>query len=94
MRLWWWRRRLLPAPSWPALVRLRSATVLVLRGGKWLVLQYNLELTIPNDRFDAVKEAAGAAQLFAPSLAHASVITRERESTSYRLDTDRREPLA
>ena len=27
-------------------------------------------------------------------LAHASVITRERESTSYRLDTDRREPLA
>ena len=33
MRLWWRRRWLLPAPSLPALLRLRSATVLVLRGG-------------------------------------------------------------
>jgi hypothetical protein len=31
--LWWRRRRLLPAPSLPALLRLRSATALVLRGG-------------------------------------------------------------
>jgi hypothetical protein len=30
MLLWWWRRRLLPPPSLAALLRLRSAPVLVL----------------------------------------------------------------
>lgn len=38
----------------------RGSGVLVRRGDGWKVLQYVLSMTIPNDRFDAVKEDATA----------------------------------
>jgi hypothetical protein len=33
----------------------RGAGVLVHRGGRWLVTLYDLSITVPNERFDAVK---------------------------------------
>jgi hypothetical protein len=39
----------------------RGSGVLALRSGRWVILQYNLEITIPNERFDLAKDAAGAA---------------------------------
>jgi hypothetical protein len=44
----------------------RGSGVVARRGGRWVILQYNLTVTVPNDRFDAVKEAAGAAEIVAP----------------------------
>lgn len=31
--------------------------------GRWKILQYNLAITVPNERFDAAKEAAGSAAI-------------------------------
>ena len=46
----------------------RGSGVLALRDGRWLILHYNLTITVPNDRFDLVKEAAGpSAILQAPA---------------------------
>ncbi|MBL9021418.1 MAG: nuclear transport factor 2 family protein [Myxococcales bacterium] len=39
----------------------RGSGVLARRGGAWKILQYNLTITVPNDRFALVKEAAGPA---------------------------------
>jgi hypothetical protein len=44
----------------------RGSGVLVRRGDAWKVLQYVLSMTIPNDRFDAVKEDATARIALAP----------------------------
>lgn len=41
----------------------RGSGVLALRDGTWKILQYNLAVTVPNDRFATVKEAAGDAVL-------------------------------
>jgi hypothetical protein len=41
----------------------RGSGVLALRGEKWIILHYNLTITVPNDRFDLVKEAAGPATI-------------------------------
>ena len=38
----------------------RGSGVLERTGGRWLVVQYNLALTVPNDRFEAVRAAASA----------------------------------
>ena len=43
----------------------RGSGVAVRDGDKWLLLKYNLAITVPNDRFDLVKEAAGAARVLA-----------------------------
>jgi hypothetical protein len=37
----------------------RGSGVVVRRGGRWVIAQYNLAVTVPNDRFDAVKKAIG-----------------------------------
>ncbi len=42
----------------PNLGPARGSGVLVKRGGQWKISQYNLAITVPNDRFDAVKKAA------------------------------------
>ena len=39
----------------------RGSGVVALRRGAWLILQYNLTLTIPNERFGEVHDAASAA---------------------------------
>ncbi len=39
----------------------RGSGVLRRHGGRWQIAHYNLALTVPNERFDLVKEAAGAA---------------------------------
>ncbi len=39
----------------------RGSGVLALRRGAWVILQYNLTLTIPNERFGEVRDAASAA---------------------------------
>ncbi len=44
----------------------RGSGVLVRRSDGWRVLQYVLSMTIPNDRFDAVKDDATAALVLAP----------------------------
>ena len=44
----------------------RGSGVVAWRGGRWLLLQYNLAITVPNERFDLAKEAAGAARVLAP----------------------------
>lgn len=44
----------------------RGSGVLALRGDRWMILHYNLAITVPNERFDIVKEAAGPARLLAP----------------------------
>jgi hypothetical protein len=41
----------------------RGSGVLALRAGSWKIVQYNLALTIPNERFSMVREAAGAAEV-------------------------------
>ncbi len=38
----------------------RGSGVLALRDGRWRIVQYNLALTVPNERFALVREAAGA----------------------------------
>jgi hypothetical protein len=43
----------------------RGSGVLLLRAGSWRIAQYNLTLTIPNERFDLVKEAADDARVLA-----------------------------
>jgi hypothetical protein len=39
----------------------RGSGVVALRHGAWVILQYNLTLTIPNERFGEVRDAASAA---------------------------------
>ncbi|MFO0758777.1 MAG: nuclear transport factor 2 family protein [Byssovorax sp.] len=39
----------------------RGSGVLARRGETWMIRQYNLAITVPNDRFDAVKTAIGGA---------------------------------
>ena len=39
----------------------RGTGALVRRAGRWLLVQYSLSLTVPNERFDAVREAIDAA---------------------------------
>jgi hypothetical protein len=41
----------------------RGSGALVWSGGRWQITQYNLALTIPNERFALVKEAAGPARV-------------------------------
>jgi len=41
----------------------RGSGVVALREGKWVIVHYNLAITVPNDRFDLAKDAAGAAKL-------------------------------
>jgi hypothetical protein len=38
----------------------RGAGVLVRMGGRWLLATYDLSITIPNDRFDAVRAVVEA----------------------------------
>jgi hypothetical protein len=42
----------------PNLGPARGSGVLVKRGAEWKISQYNLAITVPNGRFDAVKKAA------------------------------------
>jgi uncharacterized protein (TIGR02246 family) len=42
----------------PNLGPARGSGVLVKRGAEWKISQYNLAITVPNERFDAVKKAA------------------------------------
>jgi SnoaL-like domain len=42
----------------PNLGPARGSGVLVKRGAAWKIAQYNLAITVPNERFDAVKRAA------------------------------------
>jgi hypothetical protein len=42
----------------PNLGPARGSGVLVKRGPEWKLSQYNLAITVPNDRFEAVKKAA------------------------------------
>jgi hypothetical protein len=42
----------------PNLGPARGSGVLLKRGGRWQIVQYNLAITVPNERFDAVKRAA------------------------------------
>ncbi|MFO0745006.1 MAG: nuclear transport factor 2 family protein [Myxococcota bacterium] len=49
----------------PNLGPARGSGVLVKQGGAWKIAQYNLALTIPNERFGAVKDAATTAQILA-----------------------------
>ena len=42
----------------PNLGPARGSGVLVKRGAEWKLSQYNLAITVPNERFDAVKKAA------------------------------------
>ena len=42
----------------PNLGPARGSGVLVKRGAEWKIAQYNLAITVPNDRFKAVKKAA------------------------------------
>ena len=48
----------------------RGSGVLVKRNGKWVILQYNLTLTIPNERFDVVKEATEEAKVIGSTETH------------------------
>jgi hypothetical protein len=41
----------------------RGSGVLERRNGDWRILQYNLAITVPNDRFDLAKEAATTAAI-------------------------------
>ena len=50
----------------PNLGPARGSGVLAFSDGRWRITQYNLALTIPNERFALVKEAAGGA-LLAPA---------------------------
>ena len=42
----------------PNLGPARGSGVLVKRGAEWKISQYNLAITVPNERFEAVKKAA------------------------------------
>jgi ketosteroid isomerase-like protein len=53
----WFDEELTTANLGPA----RGSGALVLRDGRWQITQYNLALTIPNERFALVKEAATTA---------------------------------
>jgi hypothetical protein len=44
----------------------RGSGVLAWRGDRWKILHYNLTITVPNERFDVVKEAAGPTRLLEP----------------------------
>ena len=44
----------------PNLGPARGSGVLVKRGAEWKLSQYNLAITVPNARFEAVKKAAAA----------------------------------
>jgi hypothetical protein len=46
----------------PNLGPARGSGVVGKRGSEWKILQYNLAVTVPNDRFDAVKRAAAGAE--------------------------------
>ncbi len=41
----------------------RGSGVMVLKGGTWQIAHYNLTITVPNERFDLAKEAAGSATI-------------------------------
>ena len=41
----------------------RGSGVLALRGDRYVILQYNLAITVPNERFDLVREAAEEAAI-------------------------------
>lgn len=41
----------------------RGSGVVKRADSSWIILHYNLTITVPNDRFDVVKEAAGPARL-------------------------------
>lgn len=41
----------------------RGSGVVAWAGDRWLIVHYNLTITVPNDRFDAAKDAAGAVLL-------------------------------
>ncbi|MFT3769297.1 MAG: nuclear transport factor 2 family protein [Minicystis sp.] len=49
----WFDEDLVTARLGPA----RGSGVAVRRGGRWVIAQYNLALTVPNERFEAVKKA-------------------------------------
>lgn len=44
----------------------RGSGVLARRGGEWVILHYSLTITVPNERFEITKEAAGAAAVLTP----------------------------
>jgi ketosteroid isomerase-like protein len=46
----------------PKLGPVRGSGVLVKRGAGWKISQYNLAVTVPNERFEAVKRAAAGAE--------------------------------
>lgn len=52
-----WTERLGPA---------RGSGVLALRDGRWLIVQYNLSITIPNERFPLVRSVLGSERADAP----------------------------
>ncbi len=45
----------------------RGSGVVAKREGVWKIVHYNLTITVPNDRFDAAKEAATTAELLVSS---------------------------
>jgi hypothetical protein len=51
----------------PKLGPVRGSGVLVKRGAAWKISQYNLAVTVPNERFDAVKRAAAGAEPLPPA---------------------------
>ena len=57
---WAWFEEQLDTPN---LGPARGSGILTRRGGRYVILQYNLALTIPNERFSIVKQAAGDAQV-------------------------------
>ncbi len=57
---WAWFEEQLDTPN---LGPARGSGILVRRGERYLILQYNLALTIPNERFPIVKQAASNAQV-------------------------------
>lgn len=44
----------------------RGSGALALRDGRWRILHYDLAITVPNERFDLARDAAGAARVLAP----------------------------
>ncbi len=57
---WAWFEEQLETPN---LGPARGSGILVQRDERYVILQYNLALTIPNERFPIVKQAAGDAQI-------------------------------
>jgi len=63
----------------------RGSGVLARRDGRWLILHYNLTITVPNERFDATKEAATTARILeskADALADLAFLTGSWIGTS------------